>query len=140
MIAFLKLAFFKHTGKTIAVMTILAIMAFLGGKLHDYIQTKEDKQVLICNEEQLKDNIAVLERRLQQAALDKASLEDELSQIRAESERRQGAILVLQDILDNPDIEDDNISDKTRAFYLELNNRAKELRQDDEETESAPSE
>ena len=117
----------KNKKATLFGFASLVLLAWGYGFIKGLNDIKEDKQILECNQTQLEDQLAVITRLLEDEKLDRERVAQELVEMRLESQERQETIRDLQSILRDQTIEDDLISARTRQFYRELNNRAKEI-------------
>lgn len=116
--------FLKNNLKPILIgFGALAIIAGVTSFAKGYIDGIEDKVRLECNTAQLQDKINQLEAEKRQAEIDRQKFSEELEEIQEEIQEREKYINRLQFIINNQNLQDDEISERTRQLIIELNNR-----------------
>lgn len=116
--------FFKNNLKPILIgFAALTIISGAAVFAKGYIDGIEDRVRLECNTAQLQDRINQLEEEKRQAEIDRNRFSEELQEIEKEVQEREKYIDRLQFIINNQNLQDDEISERTRQFIIELNNR-----------------
>lgn len=119
---------FTSYGKQIAIgIASVFLITQVTGFVRNWLDGREDRSILECNETQLRDEITVLENLLEQERKDSQEKSQELERMASEAERRQLYIDNLEDVLNDSGIPDDRISERTREFWRQLNEEAKRI-------------
>ncbi len=95
--------------------------------INGWLDARADRAILECNEGQLADQITVLEDLLARQLRDNDLQAQELEVMNREAADRRDYINRLEDVLNNNGIPDDEISERTREFWRQLNEEAKEI-------------
>ena len=119
-------------GKLIVLVSFVLLLAgaYFVGYNHGYNKglEKRDEAVVQCDNDKVVKTLDELKAELERIEREKLFLESEFVNIRDEAEKRQRTINELKRILSNTQIPDDKISPRTKEFYRQLNERAKEIR------------
>lgn len=109
----------------------LIVANFMYSTVVSWLDAREDRQTLECNEEQLQNTVDSLEEQLRIAREDIDRRAAENVELREEANRRAEYTRELEDILNDNSISDDRISDRTREFWRRMNEQAKEIQNEE---------
>ena len=120
------LAFVLKNWKSFAIGAgAIVIVSFAFGAIKGWETKIRNEEIAECNAGQLQNQIDILNQQLETERLDKIRLSEEIKEIDKEKRERERYIDRLHMVLDNPETSDDEISEKTRQFIIELNEQNK---------------
>ena len=120
--------FLKHWQKIIVGIAAAWILNSAYGIFIDWVDGRENQQIVECNAEQLQTQVDTLTDQLRIAKEDAERNSAELVLMKEEAEDRAEYINRLTDILNNNSIPDDELSPKTKELWRQLNEQAKVIR------------